>query len=504
MSFLPFRYIYILILNISLVPIYSNGQATFQSEIDNDAITIALRQHIDYMCSPRLFGRSTVTGHDHLASQYIDSVYSSIGLNVISTYSRYPYYQHYNVIQTLPLQRTLVTPHRTFEYGRDFLNLGPDPTKNIEYEVVFGGFGEYDEIDSLDLKGKALLILSNNLRIAGMKVEEHAKSKGCAMVMVANPSSSKQFFYISQQLSDNHNSIQYRVADEKPKPLSRFFARFGDPIPQLIISDDLAAFLLSEKPLNVWKRLQNKQSYRQTSTNNRVKFDYHFLNDTIPTQNVVGFIPAAGVNQQSVIICAHFDHLAPEGQRWFPGADDNASGTAVMIEVARLLANDYKNGYLPNRNIVFAGYSAEEIGLLGSQHYFNNPLFPVENTTVMLNLDMVGRLGKQPESKKAVYIGGSNRLKEFSSTMQTLNTDSTYTIDSESLAGNSLFTLSDHYHFDNRGLPAYLITTGMHNDYHKPSDTPEKLSIEGMQDMVKLIYHTVRHFADSENPWENL
>ena len=233
-------------------------------------------------------------------------------------------------------------------------------------------------------------------------------------------------------------------------------------------------------------------------------FDFHFLNDTIPTQNVVGFIPAAGVNQQSVIICAHFDHLAPEGQRWFPGADDNASGTAVLIEVARLLANDYRNGYLPNRNIVFAGYSAEEIGLLGSQYYFNNPLFPVENTTVMLNLDMVGRLGKQPEAKKAVYIGGSNRLKEFSSTMQTLNTDSTYTIDSESLAGISLFTLSDHFHFDNRGLPAYLITTGMHNDYHKPSDTPEKLSIEGMQDMVKLIYHAVRHFADSENPWENL
>ncbi|MDX9846983.1 MAG: M28 family peptidase [Tenuifilaceae bacterium] len=504
MRFTPYRYIYILILSIFLVPRYSSGQEVFKSEIDSDAITNALRQHIEYLCSPRLYGRSTVTGHDHMASQYIDSIYGSLGLSVYSSYSHYPYYQHYNIVQTVPLQRTLVTPHRIFEYGRDFLNLGPDPAKNIEYEVVFGGLGEYDEIDSLDLKGKALLILSNNLRVAGMKVEEHAKSKGCAMVMVANPSSSKQFFYISQQLSDNHNSIQYRVADEKPKPLSRFFARFGDPIPQLLISDDLAEYLLREKPLNIWKRLQSKEPKGRPAVNSIVKFDYHFLNDTIPTQNVIGFIPAARINQQSVILGAHFDHLTPEGQRWFPGADDNASGTAVMIEVARLLANDYQNGYMPNRNIVFAGFSAEEIGLLGSQHYYNNPLFPVENTTVMLNLDMVGRLGKQSEAKKSVYLGGSNRLKEFSESMQTVNSDSTIVIDSESLAGISLFTLSDHYHFDNRGLPAYLITTGMHNDYHKSSDTPEKLSIEGMQDMVKLIYQTVRHFADSENPWEIL
>jgi hypothetical protein len=469
--------------------------------LDFNVITSNAKKHIDYLTSYKLLGRSTLTGHDLFASNYIDSIFRSFELKANHSDTPQHHFQDFLVIQTTPLHRTLSIPGAVFDYGIDFINLGSNPKSGIEFEVVFGGSGELEHLDSLDLKGKALLILSTNLRVAGMKVQELANRKGCSLVIITNPINPKQFFTINRQLIDAHSSPRYRISDVKPKPLSRFLSRFDEPIPQILVSDNVATLLLGDKPARVWDRIQKGVCTKRIPKDIKISFNYEFLVDTLPTSNVIGWIPAGGNTQQSVVVCAHFDHLAPQGQIWFPGADDNASGTAVIIELARLLSEDVKNGYKPKRNIVFAGFSAEEIGLLGSEYFSLNPPFQADSTVIMLNLDMAGRMGKQEQGLGSLYIGGSNRLIDISHILQTLKTDTTFVIDPESLASISLFTLSDHYHYDKKGIPAYLVTTGMHSDYHKPTDTTNKVSYESIQRVTSLMYKAIRHFADKKDPW---
>jgi hypothetical protein len=471
--------------------------------ISNELITIKenTKNHVTYLSSPKFLGRSSLTGHDLLVSHYIDSIFRSFDLRSINTLPSSSNIQPFSIISTSPESRTLTIQNKHYHYGKDFFSLGTNPPIGKGYEVVFGGNGEFDEIDSLDLNGKALLILTNNLRTAGMKVQEHAQSKGCSLVIIANPTNPKQFTSISQQLSDHQNSTQYRVSGFTPKSISRFFSRFGDPIPQIIVSEDIARTLLGEKPNNFIQKMERGRVNKIIPSEVNVNFNYIFQVDTINTQNVIGWISANSNTQQNIIVCAHFDHLAPEGNSWFPGADDNASGTAVLIELARMFSNEVKQGYKPKRNIIFAAFTAEEIGLLGSQHYSLNPLFPVDSTVIVLNFDMIGRMGSQEKDGTNLLIGGSNRIIEFDQILKNINSHSTITIDSESLAGSSLFTMSDHYYFENRGVPAYLITSGLHNDYHKPSDTAEKINYINLANIVNLSYDIIKHFADQQKPW---
>jgi hypothetical protein len=115
---------------------------------------------------------------------------------------------------------------------------------------------------------------------------------------------------------------------------------------------------------------------------------------------------------------------------------------------------------------------------------------------------MVGRSSKNDADKVHLYLNGKNRIDSFANILRNVNSDSTLTIDPETLPGSSVYSLSDHYHYDNLGLPSYILTTGLHGDYHRTTDTPEKLSYDGMGRLVKLLYNAVRHFADEEDPWD--
>lgn len=468
---------------------------------DSRQITKASEKHVRHLSSERFYGRSTLTGHDLLAAHYIDSIFNAIGLKPININPSKSYSQAFTVVETTPLNRVLNVSDRTFNYGVDFISLGPNPPMFKDFQVIFGGLGDWDDLDSLDLYGKALLILSPNLRVAGMKVQEMANSKGCSLVIVANPLNPKQFTSISQQLNETHNSTYYKVADDKTKGASRFFSRFSNPIPQVLVSDELARTLLGENPTEVWKRLTSKGDRKNIPSQISINFDYNYKVDSIRTKNVIGWIPSSTGSQQTILVCAHFDHLAPDDQFWYPGADDNASGIAALIELSKIFTAKTNDGFQSKRNIVFAAFSAEEIGLLGSQHYSLNPLFPNDSTVVVLNFDMLGRMGKQKQRGRTVFISGNNRLEDFRTLLNTIVEEPGVRIDSKSLEDISLFSLSDHYHFMEKGIPAFLITTGLHNDYHQPSDTPEKLSYENMASIIKLMYDTIKHFATSAHPW---
>ncbi len=494
-----YRFTLVLLIVLANSSLYS--QELKSKYFDSRQITRAVEKHVRHLSSEKFYGRSTLTGHDLLAAHYIDSIFNAIGLQSYSSSPSKTNFQAFSVIQTTPLNRVLNVYNKTFEYGRDFISIGPNPPMKHDFEIVFGGLGDWDDLDSLDLNGKALLILSPNLRVAGMKVQEMANSKGCSLVIVANPTNPKQFTSISQQLNETHNSTYYKVVDDNSKGASRFFSRFSNPIPQVLVSDDLARTLLGENPAEVWKRLTSKGDKKNIPSQISINFDYNYKVDSIRTKNVVGWIPSSTGSQQTILVCAHFDHLAPDDQLWYPGADDNASGIAALIELSKIFTAKTNDGYQPKRNIVFAAFSAEEIGLLGSQHYSINPLFPNDSTVVVLNFDMLGRMGTLKQRGRTVFISGNNRLDDFRTLLNSLVEEPGIRVDSKSLEDISLFALSDHYHFMEKGVPAFLITTGLHNDYHQPSDTPDKLSYENMASIVKLMYETIKHFANSPYPW---
>jgi hypothetical protein len=470
-------------------------------DINENVIRDRIKKTVYHLSSPMFRGRSTLTGDDIFASQYIDSLFKTFSINPFSINPVSTNFQQFSIIKSAPQSRTAKLLGQSFQYGIDFLTLGVNPLSNKDYRIVFGGLGNYEDIESLDLEGKALLVLTNNLKIGGMRISEIAAEKGCSLIILANPKSQKQFESIYHQLYEQHNSTLFRIEKDEPESVSRFFSRLKNPVPQIIISDNFARALLGDKPFDIYQDLLDGGEIKVIPSELKVKFDFQYLVDTIYTQNVVSWIPSSNGSEKSVLVCAHYDHLAPEGQTWYPGADDNASSIAVLMELARLYSDMAKNGYQPRRNIVFAAFSGEEIGLLGSHYYSHNPIFPIDSTTIVLNMDMLGRMGNQKQRGRSLLISGDNQLDDFSNILNKINPDPDIKIDAESLVNISLFSLSDHYYFMEKGAPAFLLTTGIHTDYHTPTDTPDKIEFESMVDIIELVFETIKYFADEPNPW---
>lgn len=487
---------------VSILLVGLNCVAIAQTILDQVSVESNLKSHVEYFCSPALMGRSTLTGHDVLAAQYVDSLFSSYSLGGLPNFKNLTHSQPFKIYNTISEQQFLVVNDSTYLFPDDFAYLGKRPMNNQKIELYFGGILDNPSVPDVDLKGKGLLLFSNNLRLASVQVQQLAEANGCAMVLLANPSDNFQFYKIAQNLGGEKPYENFRIGKDVEPPMMTFIPSSRGNVPVLFISNAMAGSILGQSAKDILANIENQENVESPQMKTSIEYKLVADVDIIETQNVVGYIPARQTSQQSVLVGAHLDHLEPNGDKWYPGADDNASGSAVMLEVARLIAADYENGYKPLRNIVFASFTAEEIGLLGSQYYSLHPVFCADSTTVFINLDMVGRLLANEQEGIHLHINGKNRMNEFAQILNEINVDSMLFVDSETLAGSSVYSLSDHYHYDNLGLPSYILTTGLHTDYHKPTDTPEKLSYEGMGRLVKLIYNTVRYFADSDNPWQ--
>jgi len=213
-------------------------------------------------------------------------------------------------------------------------------------------------------------------------------------------------------------------------------------------------------------------------------------------RNVLAVLPGAGPHAEEVVVLgAHYDHLgyggpssaAPGVKAVHHGADDNASGTAMLVEVARLLAAE---GPLP-RTVLFAAFAGEERGLLGSAHYTDNPAVPLERTVAMVNLDMVGRL----DGEKLI-VHGTGTGTGFEKLVDALAAAGGFELAKE--PGG--FGPSDHASFYGKKIPVLHLFTGSHEDYHRPTDTAEKINYEGMTRITRMVAGVVRALASAEEP----
>ena len=223
-----------------------------------------------------------------------------------------------------------------------------------------------------------------------------------------------------------------------------------------------------------------------------------------PSQNVVAFIKGSEKPDEIIVLSAHYDHVGIENGEVYNGADDDGSGTVALIEIAKAFQKAKKQGNGPKRSILFLHVTGEEIGLYGSRYYTENPLFPLSNTVVNLNVDMIGRIGSEKEGNdNYVYLIGSDKLsqelhdvsEEVNKRYTNLELDYTYNDENDP---NRFYYRSDHYNFAKNDIPVIFYFNGTHKDYHKHTDTPDKIEYELLAKRSRLIFLTAWELANRE------
>ena len=275
----------------------------------------------------------------------------------------------------------------------------------------------------------------------------------------------------------------------------------------IFISPQVANELLKKNKTTV-KELESQISASgkpySFKVKNKASINIERYANLLEANNLLGYVEGTDLKEEVIVVTAHYDHIGIIGEDINNGADDNGSGTTTVLEMVEAMVQAKKDGKGPRRSILFMHVTAEEKGLLGSEYYANtNPIFPLENTVACINTDMVGRKDDKHDDYNYVYVIGADKisteLHDINERMNRLYTklelDYTYNDENDP---NRFYYRSDHYNFAEKGIPSIFFFNGTHADYHKPTDTVEKINFEAMQTRGRLIFHTLWQLANQD------
>lgn len=232
-----------------------------------------------------------------------------------------------------------------------------------------------------------------------------------------------------------------------------------------------------------------------------------FNNKFKDSENILAFIEGSEKPEEVIVISAHYDHVGMDDEgNIMNGADDDGSGTVAMMQMAKAFKKAKDQGLGPKRSILFLLVTAEEIGLLGSKFYSENPVYPLEKTVTNLNMDMIGRIDKDYEKKEDqnyLYLIGADRISQElhdicvaqNDEFIGLNLDFKYNAEDEPM---NLYYRSDHYNFAKNGIPSIFFFSGLHDDYHQPTDTADKIEYDLFAKRAQLVFHIAWEVANKE------
>ncbi len=477
-----------------------------------------LKADITYLASNECEGRGPTTRGIDLAADYIANRFKEAGLKPAGVDGSY--FQPFGLpgmILEKPATLTLTTPGAKptdLKTGEQFQPMGLSSGGTFkDAPLVFAGYGiksetlKYNDYADLDVRGKVVVVLRGN--------PKEGKTDARAWELTVGSFNSKV------QTAEKAGALAILIVNDKPTaedPLLDFnftaVLRGGaksppTKIPAFQISRKLGEELLAKSGQSLADREAEIVKNLKPSS---VELKGYTVSGTlaskpgqIPLKNIVGVVEGKGpLADETVVVGAHYDHLGYGGAGGsmarlkkavtHNGADDNGSGTTAMLELARRFAA------LPDRQgrrIVFMAFSGEELGLLGSAHYCKKPIFPLEKTVAMFNLDMVGRLPKDEKTgKDRLLVEANTTAKEWSALLDRWNEKHGF----EMRRSRSLMPNSDHYSFYSKGLPVLFFWTGTHPDYHRPTDTAEKINIAGMRRIVDLSDDVISYLATTTTP----
>ena len=348
--------------------------------------------------------------------------------------------------------------------GRDFLPIvSAAPAEKISASVVFVGYGisapsqGLDEYAELSVSGKVVLFLRGQPKGFAGRLTHGDKVK------TARAKGAVAYLTVTGPLLSPYEQRRGTTT----KPLLLYEGMFIEALPGLWLDPSAADTILKPagRSLRTFQEdMDQALIARSSETAARITMDMRPRLFNATASNVLAFWPGSDpeLGQETLILGAHHDHFGTQGGLLFPGADDNASGTAILLEIARALAT---TGIRPKRNILFLSFAGEEQGLLGSRFYVSNPAFPLKSAKAMVNVDHAGvGNGKitvgLSKIEKAVAQGAAETVAM-----------------SEKLELFGLFPGGDHVPFAEAGVPtATIVTSGAHPDFHQPADTPDKIN----------------------------
>lgn len=458
---------------------------------------------------PKMEGRGDGTKGLSKASHFIEQRYKSLGLQPAG---KKGFFQPFDVItgrrirsgnrlQEAHHMENVSIEHGNFKLLEDFVPFGFSANGSLNAPFVFAGYGitapefSYDDYQGLDTKGKILLVLRGEPSSLSAKAPERGRTPHESLISKAIN-------------AKNHGAAAIIVVNGKlPKGEEDLLPRFGDAegpedagILCLQVKNSVAdawlhsrGMTLSQIQTEVGGALQAGGALISTSTRIMLSLTVNIERIHATVNNVLAYLP--GKTDEYVILGAHYDHLgrgeshslAPSqiGQI-HPGADDNASGTAGLLELARLFAP--LKGQL-QRGILFANFAGEELGLLGSAEWVKSPTLPLDKAVAMLNMDMIGRI-----KDDKVYIGGLGTGSTFQSILD--QTESHTTFKYENSPGG--YSSSDHTSFVAKRIPVLFFFSGLHSDYHKPSDTWEKINADSAAHLLDLVSNVALRLDNAE------
>ena len=459
-----------------------------------------MKKHLYTIASKEMEGRDTPSPGLEKAASYIENFFKSLGLkpgNNGSFQQRYPLYKDSMLSSSVKINGNELV------LNTDFQPQANNYAAEMRFsEVVFAGYGISDGAvrdDYKDLKVAGKLVLIADGAPADYKPSQPgfqspagafgkmnaALNKGAAAVMIIYNNYPRKAVTLDGRWSTN----SYRAA---VSPFS------------FTISQATAEKIMGEDGKNILDKLK-AGSLAPKIYPAEIDLAYSKTIKTNSAPNVIAVLEGTDLKDQYVFITGHMDHLGKRDTVIYYGADDDGSGTTGVLEIAEAFAKAKAAGKGPRRTMVFMTVSGEEKGLWGSGYYGNHPIFPLEKTTVDLNIDMIGRSDasrKEGDSTNYVYVVGDDKI---SSDLKVISEAANKTYGKMELDykyndpkdPNRIYFRSDHYNFAQKGVPIIFYYDGMLGaDYHKPTDTPDKINYPLMVKRAQLIFYTAWEMAN--------
>jgi len=450
--------------------------------------------HIALLAHDELEGRDTGSDGIDLAAGYVAGQFAAAGLRPGGPGGTY--FQEFTISRpaTLDDKTDLIIEGPSLEpiLKADFIPFGFSAKGDFAGDVVFVGYGvtntdvEYDDYAGIEVTGRVVLMLRREPPGMGPYGNYTNHARFDSKVRLAHDTGAVAVLIANQDPGEDgiDGLMRFRVRDED----------YG--LPALHVKRRLADELLAAGGLPSLDQLQRQidKERRNASTplsGVRVSGTVAYKSNDLLARNVIGVLPGMGPRAgEYVVIGAHYDHVGVRRGRIYNGADDNASGTAGVIELARALSRTpYRD-----RSVICMTFSGEEIGLLGSQHFVDDPTVDHDSITAMINMDMIGRLTPDDEANMlAIHgLGTGNSFKEIVD-RRAKEAGLDYLPDDSALGP------SDHASFYRVGIPALFFHTGVHRDLHQPTDDTEKINAQGATRVVDLIYRIAMDLINGED-----
>ncbi len=436
---------------------------------------------VKYLASPELKGRATGSPELEKAAQFIAERFKSAGLK--------PQMLEFPVVLGAHLG-----PGNHFgslEEGRDFVPFSFSSSGHLDALVVFAGYGitdkekQYDDYSGIDVTGKIVLIFRHE---PNEKTELSSHATFTEKAVNAKMHGAKGVILVNDVFAhDGKDDLSKFTVAQGPMDAGIFFVQVKEATADAWLKSEDHSL---EAAYQAIKKDGQPHSFALAL---KVSIETDIRRDSKMVHNVAAYLP--GSTKEYVVIGAHYDHLglgdehslAPSqiGQI-HPGADDNASGTAGVIELAHWFAAQPQ----PKRGILFLTFAGEELGLLGSEWYVEHPILPLEDAVAMINMDMIGRIrdGK-------VYLGGSGTGSTFSKLLDEVKPPAALHVDISEKTG---YGSSDHTSFTTKQVPVLFFFSGLHGDYHKPSDTADKIDAPDAAILLDYVADVTSYLEKSD------